>query len=69
MIKINIHHLYGLLLVALGGLVSQQQYLKQLMSDRTFGMTMAVAGVGIAVFGFLKSNGNGNGDGPPSGGA
>ena len=54
--KINAHHVYGTIFVALGAVTANLSTLHTYVTDKTFGLVTMGIGVGTAVFGFLKSD-------------
>lgn len=54
--KINSHHVYGTIFVALGAITANLNALHAYVADKTFGLITMGIGVGTAVFGFLKSD-------------
>ena len=53
--KINAHHVYGMMFVALGAITANLNTLKMYVEDKTFGLITIGVGVASAVIGFLKS--------------
>lgn len=54
--KINSHHLYGVVFVALGAITANLNALHAYVTDKTFGLVTMGVGVASAVVGFLKSD-------------
>ena len=54
--KINAHHLYGAIFVAIGAITANLNALHAYVTDKTFGLVTMAVGVTGAVVGFLKSD-------------
>lgn len=54
--KINVHHIYGTIFVALGAITANLNALHAYVADKTFGLVTMAVGVASAVVGFLKSD-------------
>lgn len=58
--KLNVHHTYGVLLVALGAAQSNLTQLQSFISAKTFALLTMGLGVAVSALGFLKSDGSGS---------
>ncbi len=55
-VKINTHHIYGVMFVALGAFTANLNTFKAYVTDKTFGLVTIGVGIASAVIGFLKSD-------------